>query len=107
MKEQLQIIVAYKLILRDLVDVLEYVPRKERFIKEMFLKEAFFLIEFLYEVNLNREKEKYRNQVLSKLSFMDYYLEYFYTKKEISKKIVSKKSHELEVIRRMVCSWLR
>lgn len=107
MKQELQIIVAYKLFLSNLQETLECIPRKEKYIKEMFLKEAFGILELLYETNELIDKKMKRNQIVSKISMMDYYLEYFYTRKELSKKITSRKSYELEVILKMVKSWLK
>lgn len=63
-------------------------------------------MELIYVANSNNSKE-IKISILSKISMIDFYLEYLYEKKIISKKICMKKSSELEEITRMVYGWIK
>jgi len=107
MRRELQVIVCYKSFLNDLIESVEYIPRKEKIVKDLFLKDAFELLKRIYFVNGKQEKKEEKETLLTSLSVLDYYLEYFYSKNELSKKIVERKSYELLVVRKIICAWLR
>ncbi len=81
-------------------------PRKEFIIKDRLLSDSFNVLELIYVANSNNSKE-IKISILSKISMIDFYLEYLYEKKIISKKICMKKSSELEEITRMVYGWIK
>lgn len=81
-------------------------PRKEIIVKDRLLTDSFDILELIYIANSNNSKD-IKISILSKLSMCDFYLEYLYEKKIISKKICMKKSSELNEIIRMVYGWIK
>lgn len=69
---ELRIIVAYKRYLIDLIEVLEYVTKKEKYVKDLLLKNSFLLLEHIYEVNLF---QKSKEILKVEISILDYYFE--------------------------------
>ena len=65
--------------------------RKEFIIKDRLLSDSFNVLELIYVANSNNSKE-IKISILSKISMIDFYLEYLYEKKIISKKICMKKA---------------
>ena len=83
-------------------------PKKDIIIKKRIINTSFELLELVYLANNKIDnKENIKYECLSKISMIDFYLEYLYEKKIISKKICMKKSSELEEITRMVYGWIK
>lgn len=81
-------------------------PRRELIIKDRLLSDSFNVLELIYVANYSNSKES-KKVLLSKISMLDFYLEYLYKKNIISQKVCMKKSSELEEITRMVYGWIK
>ena len=81
-------------------------PRRELIIKDRLLSDSFDILEYIYLANYSNSKES-KKILLSKISMLDFYLEYLYKKNIISQKVCMKKSSELKEILRMIYGWIK
>lgn len=87
-------------------DLVINLPRKELAIRDRFLLESINLLELVYIANGSKSKDD-KIRILSKISILDFYLEYLHKKQIISEKVLRKNSNMLCNISKMVYGWLR
>jgi hypothetical protein len=52
------------------------------------------------------DKKILQKRIISKISMIDFYIEYSYKMKYISEKLALKKAHELNIITKMLYGWV-
>lgn len=81
-------------------------PRREFVVKNKLLSDSFDVLELIYIANGNKSKDVKLN-ILSKLSMLDFYLEYLYKKSIISDKVLKRECNLLSNITKMMYGWLK
>lgn len=81
-------------------------PRRELVIRDKLLSESMCLLELVYIANGSKSKDEML-KILSKISMLDFYLEYLHEKEVISEKLLKKYSNMLSNISKMVYGWLK
>ncbi|MBQ6282361.1 MAG: four helix bundle protein [Bacilli bacterium] len=82
-------------------------PRKEFVIKDRIINDSLDILEMIYIVNFDKNRNNLKYDILSKLSMLDFYLERCYKNKIINEKLLRKKSSELSNITKMMHGWIR
>ena len=85
------------------------VPNKEKYFKEQIYKDSSSLLENVYLANYQNvtNRSEYQKIILTKISMLDFYFEYLFTKKYISQKVCKKYCNQLTNIRRMIYKWVK
>lgn len=81
-------------------------PRRELVIRDKLLSESMCLLEIVYIANGSKSRDEML-RILSKISMLDFYLEYLHKKGVISEKLLKKYSNMLSNISKMVYGWLK
>ena len=76
-------------------------PRKEFVIKDRIINDSLDILEMIYIVNFDKNRNNLKYDILSKLSMLDFYLERCYKNKIINEKLLRKKSSELSNITKL------
>ncbi len=106
--ERFLIVKYMKQFILSLDEIIINYPNKEMVVKNRLHSDSLDILECIYRANLEEnleERSKYQNQILSKISMLDFYLEKSYKKKYISEKLCQKKCNELLKISKMVYQW--
>jgi hypothetical protein len=106
MKSEFRIIVLMKNFIFDLNNLLKTFPKNERILTDNIKKESFKCLELIFFANNISDRENVQKKIISKISMLDFYLEYAFKMKYISQKQATKKSHELNAITKMLYGWL-
>lgn len=106
MNEKFLITKHIKEFINGLDDIIINYPKKEYELRNRLVNCSYDLLEFVFLANNSVDKNKYRSEILSKISMLDYYLERSYRKRIISEKVCLNKSNKLIIITKMVYKWL-
>jgi hypothetical protein len=85
----------------DLNNLLQTFPKNERILTDNIKQESFKCLELIFYSNNISNRKATQKEIISKISMLDFYLEYAYKMKYISQKQATKKSHELNAITKM------
>jgi hypothetical protein len=107
MKSDLKIVVLMKRFILDLNSFLVNFPKNEKVLIDSIRKESFECLELIFFANNVFERENIQKQIMSKISMLDFFLEYSYKMKYISEKQAMKKSNELNVITKLLYGWIK
>jgi hypothetical protein len=107
MKNEFKIIVSMKRFIFSLNDFLDNFPKSEKELVDRFKRTSFECLELIYLANNKDDREDLQKQIMSKISMLDFYLEYSFNKKYISVKQAEKKSNELNVIEKLLYGWIK
>lgn len=91
-------------------DIVINFPKKELIIRERLLSDSLNILNDVYYINLEKDKDKrieYKKSIISKFNMLDFYIEYLLKKGIINKKTFDKICRELNDICRMVYGWFR
>lgn len=106
-KDNFRIILDIKEFIMSLEPLLENFPNKDKTYKEKIMATSLETLELIYFANLIKDSEYYKKKVISKLSMIDFYLEYAYKKRYLSEKVASNKSKEINNIIKMTYGWIK
>lgn len=85
-------------------------PKKEFLIKEKILNDGLDILESVVYINYIKSENdiiSYKFKLLTKISMLNFYLEYLVHKNIINKKIFNKLARELNEISRLIYGWLK
>ena len=85
-------------------------PKKEFLIKERILNDVLDILESVVYINYIKSESdviSYKFKLLTKISILNFYLEYLVHKNIINKKIFNKLGRELNEISRLIYGWLK
>lgn len=85
-------------------------PKKEFLIKEKILNDGLDILESVVYINYIKSENdiiSYKFKLLTKISMLNFYLEYLVHKNIINKKIFNKIGRELNEISRLIYGWLK
>ena len=85
-------------------------PKKEFLIKEKILNDGLAILESVVYINYIKSENdiiSYKFKLLTKISMLNFYLEYLVHKNIINKKIFNKIGRELNEISRLIYGWLK
>ena len=85
-------------------------PKKEYVIKEKILTDSLNILELIIFTNYDKQNSnriESKQKILTKISMLDFYLEYLYTKKIINIKVFNKIANELNELSRLTYGWLK
>ena len=106
MKDRFLIVKCTKEFIFSIDSLVINLPRREFIIKDRLLSDSFDVLELIYIANGNKSKDVKLN-ILSKLSMLDFYLEYLYKKSIISDKVLKRECKMLSDITKMMYGWLK
>ena len=109
MNKEFYIAISIKKFINNLDEMIINIPNKERYLKYKIKKDAFNLLENVYLANYNDlvNRKEHQKVILTKISMLDYYLEYLYRKKYISHKMCENKCDYLLEIKKMIYKWIK
>ena len=99
-----------KIFINDINSIVINYPRYEIVIKNRIQDTSLDILEYIYYANYIKDMDKkndIRKKILSKISMLDYYLEYSFKKKYISEKLLYKKSNQLDILTKLVYGWIK
>lgn len=85
-------------------------PKKEYVIKDRILNDSLNVLEEVIYTNLDRNninRINSKQKIITKISMLDFYIEYLFKKKIINKKVFNKIINELNEISRLTYGWLK
>lgn len=106
MKDRFLIVKRIKEFIFSIDSLVINLPRREFVVKNKLLSDSFDVLELIYIANGNKSKDVKLN-ILSKLSMLDFYLEYLYKKSIISDKVLKREYNLLSNITKMMYGWLK
>ena len=106
MKDRFLIVKRIKEFIFSIDSLVINLPRREFVVKNKLLSDSFDVLELIYIANGNKSKDVKLN-ILSKLSMLDFYLEYLYKKGIISDKVLKRECNLLSNIIKMMYGWLK
>ena len=106
MKDRFLIVKRIKEFIFSIDSLVINLPRREFVVKNKLLSDSFDVLELIYIANGNKSKDVKLN-ILSKLSMLDFYLEYLYKKSKISDKVLKRECNLLSNITKMMYGWLK
>ena len=107
MNKEFMISIKVKTFIESLDKNLINYPRKGKFVINYIYDDAFNLLKLIYKNNLEDNKNKYKNDIITLISMLDYYLEYSYKMKYICHKVCEMLSRNLQEITKMIYNWLK
>ena len=109
-EEKFKLAVLLKKFILDSEDLLLNVPRKDYYNRDRFRDDITDILYLVYLANNTKYKDKrlsLQEEILARLSMIDFYLERAYLYKYISEKQLYNFSSKLEVIIKVVKSWIK
>jgi hypothetical protein len=106
MKSEFRIVASMKKFIFELNDILVNFPKKEKELGDSLKKNCFECLELIFFANNVSDRLMLQKKIMSKISMIDFLIEYAYKMKYISEKQALRKSHELNVITKMLYGWI-
>ena len=107
MNNEFRTIKNMKLFILSLDSFLVNYPKKEKVLKDKIKSTSYEILELIFLANLKPEKLTEQQQILAKISMLDFYLEESYKKQYISEKLCKHKGKELSMITKMLYGWVK
>ena len=109
MNSEFYIASSVKKFIISLDSIIINVPNKEKYFKEQIYINSNNLLEYIYLANYQNtdNRSEYQKLILTKISMLDFYFEYLFTKKYISQKVCKKYCNQLLNIRKMIFKWIK
>lgn len=107
MNSDFRILINFKKFIFSLDDLLINFPKKEKILKDRFMSLSYEIVELIFYANLVDDKLPIQKQILSKISSLDFFLEFSWKKKYISEKQCQNKCNELLAITKMIYGWIK
>ena len=109
-EEKFKLAVLLKKFILESEDLLLNVPRKDYYNRDRFRDDITDILYLVYLANNTKDKIKrlsFREEILARISMIDFYLERAYLYKYISEKQLHNFSSKLEVIIKVVKAWIK
>ena len=109
-EEKFKLAVLLKKFILDSENLLLNVPRKDYYNRDRFRDDITDILYLIYLANNTKSKDKrlsFGEEILAKLSMIDFYLERAYIYKYISEKQLHIFSTKLEIIIKVVKAWVK
>ena len=100
---EFRIIINMKKLIYSLDHVLISFPNKEKILKDKIRDTSFEVLELMKLANIKKEKV----DIISKISMIDFYLEFSFQKKYISERQCKNLCEELSKITKMMYGWIK
>lgn len=109
MNNEFYIVTSVKNFIKSLDNMIINVPNKEKFFKDQIYIYSNSLLENIYLANYQNTDNRgdYQKIILTKISMLDFYFEYLFTKKYISQKVCKNYCNQLLNIRKMIFKWIK
>lgn len=91
-------------------DILINFPRKDLVMKKKIYEDSIFLLKLVYNANNTDDaglKTKYKQECITLVNMLDFYIEYCYKKKYISLKICNNLTNNIIKINKMIYGWIK
>ncbi len=107
MKNEFRILKNLKEFILSLDDVIILFPKSEKVLKDKIKLTSFEAFECLNLANIKNDKLNYQQELIVKLSLLDFYFEIALKKHYLSIKQCEKICNKLSVISKMVYGWIK
>lgn len=104
---EFRIIINMKKLIYSLDHVLISFPNKEKILKDKIRDTSFEVLELMKLANIKKEKVDLQEKIISKISMIDFYLEFSFQKKYISERQCKNLCEELSKITKMMYGWIK
>lgn len=104
-----QILAKYKIFLDYMDKVLENIPRKDYYYKDLIRKKAFDILEKILQCSYEEntiEILEYKKKIKSDISILDFLIDRIFNSRYISEKQAAKLTISLVEINKMVTGWI-
>ena len=105
-EDKFKLITKIKLFILESEKMLENIPRYDFYNRDRFREDITEVLHLVYLANNIDDKLIYQQDILARLSMIDFCLERAYNFKYISKKQLYKYSYKLEEIIKMTKGWM-
>lgn len=107
-KDKFKILVYIKEFIIDLENIIQVMPKKDMFTRNMIYQDALDILELVNKANYEKRidiKKNYQIEALAKINKIDFYLERAYKLEYLSEKQIRKASKRLDQLNRMIYAW--
>ncbi len=108
-EDKFKLVTKIKSFILESEKMLENIPRYDFYNRDRFREDITEILHLVYLANSidnTEDKKKYQQDIFSRLSMIDFYLERAYIHKYISEKQLYKYSYKLEEIIKMTKGWM-